>query len=133
MRTIKFRAWHSLNKVIVDFKPEKLCVDNYQQQHLCNLMRGDHGDVLMQFTGLHDGGGTEIYEGDILRADGDVFEGEVIFDVMSGVWSCYIYRNQKKVELMTLVRFMHQRARAVSSTPVVIGNKYETPELITSK
>ena len=67
MREIKFRAWHAQNKEMVYFDKDKLCNDAHQRQHLCDLMRGDHGDVLMQFTGLQDSNGTDIYEGDLLR------------------------------------------------------------------
>ena len=56
MREIKFRAWSGSKKKMV----EPMTIINPTNSHA-------GGDVLMQFTGLKDKNGKEIYEGDILK------------------------------------------------------------------
>ena len=68
MREIKFRAWHEDNKDMVYFDNYKVMRDQYQAHHLVKLIGGHYGDVLMQNTGLKDGSGNEIFEGDVLAS-----------------------------------------------------------------
>lgn len=58
MRTIKFRAWYSEDKVMIyDLNSPSLFHGELK----------DNDYLLMQFTGLHDRNENEIYESDIIQ------------------------------------------------------------------
>lgn len=68
MREIKFRAYGPTGMTFFD--NEQAAQDQYIAQHLMLLMANNHPqgkDLLMQYTGLQDKDGVEIYEGDIVR------------------------------------------------------------------
>lgn len=86
MREIKFRAWE---KDGFNHLGEPTMVDWNELQRNYNLnaiMAGDwvRSDkyILMQYTGLHDKNGKEIYEGDILK-EGE-YIGTVYYDEAEG-------------------------------------------------
>jgi hypothetical protein len=66
MREIKFRAWSNKNKRMVDlYKITPLALD--AALNMDGLFLPFTPElILMQFTGLKDKNGTEIYEGDLL-------------------------------------------------------------------
>ena len=87
MREIKFRAWTTAKKEM--FEPvyfDNLEVHWWSEEDGHFIVIGDvredsilYQAILMEFTGLHDKNGKEIYEGDILLfADGS--KSEVFFD-----------------------------------------------------
>ena len=65
MREIKFRAWDSDDEVIRDWN--NLLSHRYGKKE--DSIFNDTDLTIMQFTGLQDSKGKDIYEGDILEFD----------------------------------------------------------------
>ena len=72
MREIKFRAWVKEKKAIfevisIDYVTKKVTYLLERVGHLLSIRDAKFNDVeLMQYTGLEDKNGKEIYEGDIV-------------------------------------------------------------------
>ena len=120
MKDIKFRAWEKkLKEMItvstVDFNKEMINTDS--------LWRYFHEVELMQYTGLKDKNGTEIYEGDIVvHYDGELtFKAIVEWDYWSWYLKGVIPEDNFQIEDVT--------DRNVSDVQI-IGNVYEHPELL---
>ncbi len=113
MREIKFRAWDKMEKKWVNLT-EWIIIFCFEGFHLedagGNEILGKDIE-LVEYTGLKDKNGKEIYEGDILRMQGsDSLVGSVTYDK-----GCFDF-------LEKWIGCMH---------PVeVIGNIYENPELL---
>jgi uncharacterized phage protein (TIGR01671 family) len=117
MREIKFRAWNISKKEMFyyglsnhgDFLP------NINIYGKLTFLGTDYNDecYLMQYTGLKDKNGKEIYEGDILRVEGadnpinKVYWGELGWEL-------------DRITLFTAREYRKE----------VIGNIYENPELL---
>ena len=137
MRDIKFRAWDKEGKVMIDWfwlssegNLYETPIIVYDTPHL-ELERNDDL-VAMQYTGLKDKNGAEIYEGDIVKrtylfdgAFGKTHVGEVVYDKESARY--VISKPNKFIEPKTedLGNTLSYR-----STYEVIGNIYENPELL---
>jgi len=128
-REIKFRAWDSLNnKMMNDVKlisfEENFCIDftrSWQHNSMYWEQEGNRflqDPILMQFTGLTDKNGKEIYENDILNA------GESIVRIQfSGRGFEGVYLNLSELYDAPLQNnnYLHWS---------IIGNIHENPELL---
>lgn len=115
MRELKFRAWDSLKlKMIVDFM-------KYSEDLMCDKLSNPWIEeclIKMQYTGLKDKNGEEIYEGDIvviLNKPTKIYykNGGFRVDILSESSLIYLTENNAEID--------------------IIGNIYENPELLNKK
>ena len=133
MREIRFRAWDKEEKKMLQpFSIEKLINgfntegnwSEYEDDELMSInYEGSNGYTLMQYTGLKDKNGEEIYEGDILKVDwGPMIHDDIIkmnhFDqpfVME--WRFYAW-------------FPFDKTLPMPKDIEILGNVWENPELL---
>ena len=131
-REIKFRAWLKFEE-----RMEEVAVINFADQEICLYENGVQGEwryfadsILMQYTGLKDKCGKEIYEGDIVRVLNNYYKeyecGEVAMGGL-GLWA--IKLQELKVPVF---EFVDDRLSLIHSTEriEVIGNIYEHRHLL---
>lgn len=124
-REIKFRAWDNENKYMVTSKQGVFTA----LRNSMNIVRQDDGYyndgdllkpnkekyTLMQFTGMFDKNGKEIYEGDIVKYEN--MTGKIMFFNGS-----FIMSNFEETEEWEL--------GVINEEVEIIGNIYDNPELL---
>ena len=124
-REIKFRAWHKDLKKM--FKIGQITLEkgtwNFEpndRDFIGMSIPSQPSFVLMQYTGLHDKNGKEIYEGDILK---------VYYKGMSGVG--YVEYDNDYCEYKIIINTDKDYFSLWKSIDLEkIGNKYDNPELL---
>lgn len=130
MRQIKFRAWDG--KEMINPYCELKELNRFWGEDLTNNCFGDI-QAVMQFTGLTDKNGKEIYEGDMYTHNGRSFL-VVISENFSTV-SIEINKNLGSILTDRLVMNNHNyrgyhEIRNIKKYIEVIGNIHETPDLL---
>jgi CDGSH-type Zn-finger protein len=118
-RIIKFRAWHKVLKEMICW--EHLLV-HCGYSHLSPFSDKDH--LLMQFTGLTDCHGKEIYEGDIVRGRSKTYYSQKELENHIVEWT-QLHDVDYPVKCFGF--------EFADGDLKVIGNVWENPELLDTK
>ena len=119
MRPIKFRAWNDIDKIMVKWSTLQASPVLFM-----NILKGKvKHHKLMQFTGLQDKNGVDIYEGDLISLHDNQrgFTKVVFRNAYVGGW--LLVRNNNECSLGARRR----------EDLEVIGNIYQNPELLENK
>ena len=137
MREIKFRAWHKEKKKIILISSLHFYDDgktNYGYKETPNVPNvnvtiSEDEAVLMEFTGLQDENGVDIYEGDIINLSYEYFDGHFRDNEIVGK----VYFEDSSFR-MSYKKYDEIREWRIDEPEIlsieVIGNIYENPELL---
>ena len=130
MREIKFRAWDKVTNIMAEVTGFKngytdgsigiWYINRDGEENLCKPQKADI--ELMQYTGLNDKNGTEIYEGDIVNCIEYKCYGKIEWNEEEAGFYFYTLFEDGGYQEERLYDYVEELW--------VIGNIYENPELL---
>ena len=131
MRDIKFRAWNREKNIMVYDNEDDTCgywdgCYNSNIGMINTILNSKYYEQydFMQYAGLKDKNGKEIYEGDIIRFKDRITNKEDVFTVKYSEERASFVLNNKVYDEMTI------NVRDKILLVEVIGNIYDDPELL---
>jgi uncharacterized phage protein (TIGR01671 family) len=128
MREIKFRVWdNDIKKMIYSFNYENIMGKQWAGNGAIQHEVDGEVIVIMQYTGLKDKNGKEIYEGDLFNC---IYKS----DGCNHKWQVVYYEEYTSFRLKRIGKICQQLAVDQKVSDVaryeVIGNIYENSELL---
>lgn len=123
-RDIKFRAWDSeRNRMYSDIQQTYDGRNNIPMDCFGNFLLDVYKDrfSVMQYTGLHDKNGKDIYEGDIVTSTNGLV-GKIIFEN-----GAYVIDYDDEGLINTTLYSLNRYDRGITE---IIGNRFENPEML---
>lgn len=131
-RKIKFRAWNEVSEKMLNW-------NDFLDTNMKNTFIAPEstGLILMQYTGLHDENGKEIYENDIVEFSYDIFTGNFdtklgrgTIEFIDGAFYIKPFEIEcKKIEDIDNGEWFLLYTVNID-TLEIIGNIYDNPELL---
>ena len=132
MREIKFRAWNKEENIMC-YENEDFDAD-YWDGHYASLLEVINNSlkadryIFMQYTGLKDKNGKEVYLGDILEYTFTDYKGKKLWKER------YIIKeNISGWEMRNITKPRGHRSLSLVKNYKIIGNIYENPKLLEDK
>lgn len=131
MREIKFRVWNEDTKEMLEiqkhsFKTNKSMPYGWNMQY--------EFDGLMQYTGLKDKNGNEIYEGDVVKYTLKSYYNKTVTEMIPVTWGSYSdggeYVDNVECWMIRYKSLSDICDNKYNQSVEVIGNIYENPELL---
>lgn len=126
MRELKFRAFNQRTREMEYIEDLYWFEENYVNKN------GDNDFIIIQFTGLKDSNGQDIYEGDVLHYIHNTGGIDVVKNINGCFCLCEIDKENTESPFCQLDTM---EANSIKWLPdyVVIGDIYENPELLKDK